>query len=79
MKPPLSQVISRQLEGGLNTYGANGNVYVEWKWLIGPLPLPKLSLVLIPASTYRFALLTALMTLIPAARLHAIAASCSQH
>lgn len=22
-------------------YGANGRKYVEWKWLIGPLPFPR--------------------------------------
>ena len=33
------------------TDGEKGNVYVEWKWFIGPLPLPLSIDSLIPAST----------------------------
>lgn len=56
-----------------DTYGAKGMEQIEWKWLIGPLPLPKSTLVLIPASTNRTALPTALFMPLPCARLAAIA------
>lgn len=58
--------------------GANGKVYTEWKWLIGPLPLPICTAVLIPASMYRLASLTALTIGMPRERLHAIAEA-SEH
>jgi hypothetical protein len=56
------------------THGANGRVYVEWKWLMGPFPFPKSDAVLIPASIYLQADLTAGGTSAPLARLDAIAA-----
>ncbi len=57
------------------THGEKGKVYVEWKWLIGPLPCPKLLDVLIPASIYLQAAFTALTTSMPLARFDAIAAT----
>lgn len=57
------------------TYGEKGDDCIEWKWLIGPFPLPISVLVLIPASTYRQAPFTALTILIPFARFEDIAAT----
>lgn len=46
----------------------------EWKWLMGPDPLPRFLLVLMPASMYRPAEPTALGKLNPLAMLQAMAA-----
>lgn len=55
-------------------YGAKGKVKVEWKWFRGPFPPPRPGAVLIAASTYREADLTACGTFMPFARFDAIAA-----
>jgi hypothetical protein len=52
MKPPLKQRLEIrvvQIEQVV-THGGNGMRFNEWKWLIGPDPLPIFLLVLMPAS-----------------------------